>query len=125
MSDNLWPTDFGTIGEKTPVSILREQGGALGARTGNTVLGRVVTGGATPGKFQQVFSIYCPPLSYQMKLFEVDHDIALYPANIFVDGIPDPFIANNPDEFTAHLKAIFSLDKTKKIIASLIAQSLP
>ena len=34
-------------------------------------------------------------------------------------------IANKPDEFNAHLKAIFSLDKTKKLIASLLAQSMP
>ena len=123
MSDNLWPADFDVVLDKTPISILREQALALGARTANVVVGKVQMVMPPPGKFRLAFNLYCAPLGYQMTLFVVEHEVALYPAIISGDGMPDQFHANDPDEFTASLKKVFSQDRTKKIIASLIAQS--
>jgi len=124
MPENLWPTEFGEIGLRTPVSILREQALALGERTANIVVGRVSPAGAPAGKFRHVLSLYCPPLAYQTTFLYVDHELGLYPADIFIDGEENtPIRANDPEEFSRRLREIFSRDKTKKLIASLLAQS--
>jgi hypothetical protein len=123
MSDNLWPDDFGQMSIRTPVSILREQAQALGSKTGNVVVGRVRTVGQLDRKFLWGFDIFCAPLSYQMLLLTVEHGIVLYPVEIVVMGVEEKLLATTPEELTAHLREIFSRDTTKKIIASMIAQS--
>ncbi len=124
MSENLWPTDFGEPPVRTPVSILREQALALGERTANIVLGRVTPGVNGPGTFRHVLSLVCPPLGYQGAFLFVDHGLEFYPCDIYVEGADGPPLrAHAPDDFVAKLKEIFSRDQTKKIIASLIAQS--
>jgi hypothetical protein len=127
MADNLWPTDFGTLDVKTPVSILREQASGLGERTANIVVAR--TSAASPpheGLFRHTLDLYCSPLNYQLTLLHVDHAIELYPAKIRIhlaeDG-PHELVARTPEEFTVHLKDVFGRQSTKNIIASLIAQS--
>jgi hypothetical protein len=124
MSDNLWPKDFGVITERTPVAILREQARGLGERTDNIVVGRVQTNGASSTEIFHQFSLYCGPLGFQMPFLVVSHGIDLYPATIagyFGGGPAIP--VNNEEEFTEHLKEIFSRATTKKLIASLVAQS--
>lgn len=127
MYENLWPTDFGELAERTPVAILREQAQALGQRTANIVVGRVSSGSAGPGgNFIHHLSLYSSPLGYSTELLWIDHGIDLYPVQIRVPGDPNtntPIVAANPSEFAAQLKDVFSREKTKKTIASLIAQS--
>jgi hypothetical protein len=123
MSENLWPMDFGVLAEKTPISILREQGQALGDRTSNIVVGRADTGYGGPGKFQHDFYLYCSPLAYNLHFLSVTHGIELYPAEMVVQGMANVIPVNTSQELEAHLREIFSRDRTKTIIASLIAQS--
>jgi hypothetical protein len=125
VTENLWPTDFGTIPQKTPVAILREQAQALGERTGNLVVGRVESEGRGVNKFRHAFSLYCAPLGFVVPLFHVVHEIMLYPVDVYIEG-EDPTThlrAQTPEELTTRLKEIFFREKTKQIIASLIAQS--
>jgi hypothetical protein len=119
---SLWPVDFGEIPELTPVAILRQQGAALGQQTQNIVVGRVYTH-ATADGFRQQFVLYCSPLAYQIDLLFVDHGIDLYPASIQVVGEKEPVVAANPDIFSDKLREVFSSPTTRKIIASLLAQS--
>jgi hypothetical protein len=124
MADNLWPMDFGELPPNTPVAILREQARGLGARTGNIVVGRVQTVGGGVGKFRHAFNLYCAPLGYAIDLFYVDHGIDLYPTEIHVLGEEgQPLRAETAEQFTSQLKDVFSREKTKRTIASLIAQS--
>ncbi len=126
ISKNLWPDDFGTIAVLSPIAILRQQAAALGARTANIVVGRVYTqsGEIAPQGFRQVFSLYCNPLSYVTTLFYVDHGVELYPATITIEGEQRPFAeAADPNDFEEKLKEVFASPRTKKIIASLLAQS--
>lgn len=120
---SLWPADFGESVLLTPVAILRQQGAALGEQTKNIVIGRVTTGG-NRNEFLQTFFIYCAPLGYQTPLFSVKHGIDLYPASVYLaNEEPVEQTAANPDELKAILKEVFARPKTKKIIASLLAQS--
>jgi hypothetical protein len=123
--ENLWPIDFGEIPEKTPVAILREQGRALGERTSNIVVGRVETERTGDEKFAHVFTLYCSPLGVTLHFLCVYHAVVnVYPTEIQVLGDQTPLLrAATPEEFAGHLKEIFSRDKTKKTIASLLAQS--
>ncbi len=124
MSENLWPADFGEIVLRTPVSILREQALALGQRTSNIVVGRVFPAGAPAGRFRHAFALVCAPLGYQATFLYVEHGIELYPVDIFVEGEEGPPIrSDTPEDFAARLKEIFAREKTKRTIASLIAQS--
>jgi hypothetical protein len=128
MPDNLWPDDFGTTTITPPISILREQGRALGSRTGNIVVGRVIPLEAEPGRFSYRFDLWCAPLSYRIDLLTINHDIQMYPAEIVTALIHPADSVNklqaaNPEELTRHLRDIFARDATKRVIASLIAQS--
>lgn len=38
---DLWPEDFASVGERSPISILKEQAAYLGKRTKNLVEGKV------------------------------------------------------------------------------------
>jgi glycosyltransferase involved in cell wall biosynthesis len=88
------------------------------------VVGRVETQSSGQQQFRHIFYLYCAPLSYRVPLLHVDHDIGLYPAEVFVAGDAGPPIrAVNPDGFADALKEIFSREKTKTMIASLLAQS--
>jgi hypothetical protein len=120
--NSLWPTDFGEVAVLTPVAILRQQGEALGQQTQNIVVGRVETTG--DGQFfYQNFYLYCSPLGYQTHLLQVRHGIDLYPAEIIVTGEGSPVTVASSDELKTKLKEVFAHERTKKTIASLIAQS--
>ena len=120
---SLWPADFGEFPLLTPLAILRQQGAALGEQTKNIVYGRVATR-SNADQFSQWFSIYCAPLVYSTDLIVVYHGIDLYPARVLVVGEETSGqTASTPDELKAILKEIFARPRTKKIIASLLAQS--
>ena len=68
--------------------------------------------------------LYSAPLGYQVPFLAVEHGIDLYPVTIQVEGDEGlPLEAGDPDEFAARLKEVFSREKTKKTIASIMAQS--
>ncbi len=118
---SLWPADFGTLAVRTPVSILREQGAALGRQTSNIVAGRVVTEGSP--NFVHRFLLYCAPLGYQTELLTIRHGIELYPVSIDSIAPGGTKQAVNEEQLQQYLKEIFALDKTKKMVAALLAQS--
>jgi len=124
MPENLWPEVFEAISTKTPLAILREQAALLGQRTANIVVGRVHSVGAGSGKFRHIFNLYCASLAYQTELLWVENDLNLYPAEIFLDDHNNPVRADTPETFSARLKVIFAREETKKMITSLIAQSM-
>jgi hypothetical protein len=127
MADDLWPTEFGELKVKPPVSILREQGRALGERTSNIVYGTTTPSSSPPeGQFRHTFELWCSPLNYRLPLLTVDHAIELYPAKIHVHvGHDGPMLleARDSEEFESRLREVFSRPATKTVIASLIAQS--
>lgn len=119
---NLWPVDFGEPALLTPLAILRQQATALGAVTNNIVVGRVATRSQGEG-FVHHFSLYCSPLAYEANFLLVRHGIDLYPANVQIFNDANGRTANDPDQLRAILKEMFANERTKKIIASLLAQS--
>ena len=157
---DLWPS-FPTSGPKAPVTILREQASFLGQQTGNLVEAEV--GGAQVigldgaqvlgGRFFYDFVIVAPALGrYRYRLFQIAHDIRLYPVEIYPDedilreilpistkrteaddllaalgeksiSIERTMVAQSEDEFLDALEKIFRAEKTAQIITGLMVQA--
>jgi hypothetical protein len=146
---NLWPEDIAVTQVVAPVAILKEQASMLGERTMNLVEGRVKQNFSDSGglrfpkpsgksrathsgddlydsDFSYDFDLVAPALNnYRYRLFSISHGVEFYPllitnsAALTGDGIEVP----HEEGFLAMLEMIFSSEKTKGIISSLIAQS--
>ncbi len=77
-----------------------------------------------PDGLRHSFYITAPALGgYRYKLFSVSHKaISIYPLSISFDGKPSK--ATNEEEFRTALRDIFASERTKKVVQSLLAQSL-
>lgn len=147
--ENLWPMDIrATSKQLSPVAILKRQASLLGERTKNIVEAEVETKGADhQKKLQHWFYLVAPALDfYKYPLFRVEHSpTQFYPLSMsFIvndetstkadrtrkfEGITSReqvamLRVKSEAEFTAHLKTIFAADETKKVIQSLIDQSV-
>jgi hypothetical protein len=147
--DSLWPTDIKATSKRlSPVAILKRQASLLGERTKNLVEAEVETKAADhQKKLQHWFYLVAPALDfYKYPLFRVEHSpTQFYPLSIRFnvraetstkgdrsskfEGITSReqvmmLRVKSEGEFTAHLKTIFAADETKKVIQSLIDQSV-
>jgi hypothetical protein len=125
---NLWPADIAVTETVAPVAILKEQASLLGEQTQNLVEARVrqepsrINYGGH--EFVYSFELIAPALDrYTYELFRVSNGLGLYPLEIAFAGSGYPRKVSNEDEFMKELEIIFSSDKAKSIIKSLIAQS--
>ncbi len=145
--EDLWP-DFKEIApDKTPISIIKEHASNLYEKTNYMVLaevekvenldriqlydkGKYLRAISPP--FQYNFYLEARALNYRYKLFQIAHDIYLYPIyfyeidkDIFNELYPDQQGAttiNNEIDLLVFLKNIFKAKKTMKIIQALISQ---
>ena len=149
-SDYLWPIDLETQTlVKSPLTILKEQASLLGTKTQNVVTASVEGPFPKVGfEFAYKFFIVGPALNnYTYKLFEVAHNVDMYPISIFLEGDISKDIsidsdgsedisqftplggnsyrgtATNEEVFKKILRAIFSVKKTLKVIDGIRAQS--
>jgi hypothetical protein len=60
--------------------------------------------------------------SYKYELFKISHPIEMYPTRIDFNTVQ--YLANNREELMGDLKTVLSSDETRRIIQSLLAQSL-
>lgn len=128
---NLWPEDIAVTDAVAPVSILKEQASLLGERTKNLIEGSVSPSFRDLGlilrkdRFSYDFDVVAPALNgYRYRLFNISHGVEFYPLTIDSAALNSPpFNVNNEEEFLKAIEAIFSSEKTKGIISSLIAQS--
>ena len=128
---NLWPEDIAVTGAVAPVSILKEQASLLGERTKNLVEGKVSPGHGIgvdlllQNRFSYDFDLVAPALNnYRYRLFSISHFVEFYPLTIASAPLnSNEFQVNYEEEFLKALERIFSSEKTKRIISSLIAQS--
>jgi hypothetical protein len=105
---------------RTPVSILREQASLLGAKTKHVIEGEVDTrvSGST---FFHLFNLVAPALdNYSYKLFEISHDVGLYPVHVWDASSED---LRDEQAFLDWLGRKLSSSDTKSIIGNLLAQA--
>jgi hypothetical protein len=124
---SLWPEDIAVTDVVAPVVILKEQASLLGQRTQNLVEARVHPGQARYSEYPFVyyFELVAPALdNYRYRLFEISHGVEFCPVRIEFEEFDESYHdAISENEFMAELAKIFSSERTKRIVSSLIAQS--
>jgi len=120
--ENLWPDFTSDEIVRSPKTILREQASFLGQRTKNILTGNISTG-TYRGQFSHNFQIVAPKLNnYTYTLFTiVDENIFGFPCKFQSEN---SFSIKTEEELLERLRVIFSSDDTKKVINSLISQSI-
>jgi len=121
---NLWGDIPESPAIRPPVAILKEQGDLLETLTKGLLEGRVLREQDAFSRTVLRFAIVAPALNnYTFVLLQVVHDIELYPANLksIVESLTFP-TCTNEDEFLNGLSTIFQSEKTKRVIAGLLAQ---
>lgn len=142
---NLWPQDLESSSINSPLNILNEQAAYLREMTNGKVRVNIDTLGlrdigtasdkVAKAGFKYGFYLVAPALdNYQYRLFVIAHDIEMYPVYILLSsdlldqtGLTSDVYrtheVGSEDEFIESLAIIFSSDKAKRVIGSLIAQS--
>jgi hypothetical protein len=134
MMTDLWPDNIGDIKITPPIDILQEQASLLGKKTKNLVQAEVTGGEENENYFAYNFNIVAPSLeNCRYRLLTIEHDIGLYPLFLYteddiLDDIPSDFdtklTIESEEEFMETLRTIFGADKTKRVISSLLSQSV-
>jgi hypothetical protein len=121
---NLWPEDIAVTDDVAPVTILKEQASLLGQRTQNIVEAYVIKPKYATHRdppFRYNFYLMAPALDYRYQLFTITHGLEFYPVSITFEDLTVEIA--DEDGLMQELANIFSSEKTKRIISSLIAQS--
>lgn len=123
---DLWPADLPPrIEDVPPVTILKRQAALLADKT-KGVIGATVErsrSGDPQQEFIYDFFLTAPALGgYRYHLFYIQHGISLYPVSI---GVPDRIVvsAGSEEIFLEAIRDLLSEERTRKVIASLWAQS--
>lgn len=102
---------------RTPLVILREQAGLLGAKTKNLVEASVSTH-ANGSTFVHSLDLVIPALDYTYNLLTIYHGPSIYPVNVqFSEARFD-----TEEQFIEWLGAKLSSPETKRIVSNLLAQ---
>jgi hypothetical protein len=121
---DLWPEDFGKIGETPPGTILREQAQALSRKTKGLLEGLVNTSNESDRGFLQQFFLVVPLLdNYTYCLLLVRHPLQLYPVELTVAPTKKTVTCKSAHEFRYALKANFASEEVRFILRALLAQA--
>lgn len=124
-NNDLWP-DFKNIPKViSPRSIMAEQAKFLSEKTKNLLTANIISGNssANPGKIYNQFSIIAPLLkNYNYLLFTLYHEVFLYPCEIKFEGQVTSIA--DEEKLKSALQQIFNSPSTKKVITSLLSQSM-
>ena len=124
-------TDFwgeiSVVGDRTPLSILREQAALLGTKTQNLVEAQVETRGVSRA-LQHSFNLVVPVLDhYTYELFSIWHNVIdLYPIALNDEALfsgQDQFLLKDENALKEWLARKLSSPETKKILGHLLAQA--
>jgi len=129
---NLWPSDLLTTPVETPIAVLKEQADQLGTLTHGRLTARVKSGTETfPSSlvrdwlpngpvFRHSFEIVAKPIDFVYVLFDIYHGPDGFPAVLEFWGT-DFVTAHSREALEMHLQQVFADNRTKRLIASIIA----
>lgn len=125
-TDNLWPEFSLDEVIRSPKTVLNEQAEFLANGTKNLLTANVNSYNNDFNEIAHDFIIIAPNLNgYRYKLFTLTHDsIMVYPCEIYEHNYGGTLEIDNESQLLAALKVIFSNETTKKVIKSLISQSI-
>ncbi|MBM4038919.1 MAG: hypothetical protein FJ290_10430 [Planctomycetes bacterium] len=123
MPGDFWPT-IRAPKLRMPVGILRQQASALGRKTKNIVIAKVVSD--QEGKnFVHALELVAPVLgNYTYVVLTVQHPISVYPMRV-IDHLRDDQVreARTEEDFMGILREILSSAEMKRLLEVLLAQS--
>ena len=120
---DLWPDDLSVADVVPPVVILRQQASLLGKKFKYVIEGEVQSD-ELGGNFVHSLYIVAPALGdYHYLLCRVTHDIEPYPLRIIDVKDLQQIPCKDEQEFIKELGNIFQSEWTRRVMASLIAQS--
>lgn len=121
---DLWPKDLGVASDiKPPVAILREQADLLTKKTQGKLEGRITSTGKPDKSFGHQFFVTAPALDeYSFRLLSIQHPIDYYPLNFSFDAVGSSTVCANESEYLSVLRDSLAHERTKKIIAAILAQ---
>ena len=70
-----------------------------------------------------MFFITLPAMDYRQRFLRLNHDIKLYPANLYEEQDTHEYKSASQEEFEANLEKVLSSQATRSIISSLLAQA--
>jgi hypothetical protein len=121
MPKNLWGDLSTLVKVRTPKAILEEQASFLGEATKGALVGFVNQTGS--GTFIFTFGVQVPSLNgYVYSMFNVMHDIELYPAKVICSKPLVNSKCEDPEKFEAVVAEILSSHEVKTILSRLISQ---
>ena len=127
---DVWPSEFATATQASPLTILRQQAYALGQKTRNLVVGEVESQ-TEPGEkgmksFLHTFSISASLLGFQQVVLLARHAIKQYPvtvARMNANGEHQKTtLAKDSDEFINFLREELNSPDVLDLIGSLVTQ---
>ncbi len=119
---NMWGSidDFKNI--RAPHEILDEQGKLLAEMTKGLLEMKIERRQSNTIFSYDVF-ITMPALQYRQRFLRLNHDIKLYPANLYEEQDTNEYKSANQEEFEENLSKILSSNATRTIISGLMAQA--
>lgn len=117
---------------RTPLSILREQAAALTEQTKGVLVGEVDVTRDDNGDLRIRMDVVSPALNnYRYRILSYKQPISMYPGTLFAEVMAvnklqpkDAIkIVDNESDFISDIKIVLSSEKTKEVLAALIAQS--
>jgi len=124
---DLWPIDFGISEIEFPDVVLKKQAELLGEKTQHLVEAEVRSPDHAlilHDKIRKSLYLVAPKLGgYSYRLFTIEYGIVPYPVVITGYGEEAARVCPTKEAFLVALKDIFASEETRRVIASLIAQS--
>lgn len=118
---DFWPDVLRLPDQRAPVTILREQAGALYRKTKGLLEGEVRTL-ARFDQFEHSFYVVAPALDrYGYELFSVSHGVDLYPVSVKSGPDQGRSLASE-QEFSMWLKQTLGSKETLRVLSALLAQ---
>jgi len=119
---NMWGSidDFKNI--RTPYEILEEQGKLLSEMT-NGLLEMKIERRQSSTIFSYDVFLTLPALKYSQRFLRLNHDIKLYPANLYEEQDTHEYKSATQEEFEENLGKVLSSEATRIIISGLMAQA--
>lgn len=119
---NMWGSidDFENI--KAPHEILAEQGKVLSEMT-NGLLGMKIERRQSNTIFSYDIFITLPAMQHSQRFLRLNHDIKLYPANLYEEQDTNEYKSANQEEFEENLAKVLSSQATRIVISGLMAQA--
>jgi hypothetical protein len=123
-SENLWGDLPEVQDERTPLTILKEQGERLKGLSKGILFGEITAGGLSTARFTYEFSIVAPLIgNYRYRLLGVQWELDFYPLEIVFYTTDMRYKCLKEEDFIEKLREIFTDKKTKDTIQKLLTHS--